>query len=205
MPSAQGSVGIQNNLDGPNPITIRLGKQGDTMSSELHSRYYEQTYRGNMFNVASQAGVVTSVGVNATYTGLVLANPITSNVNLVLNKCAAGQTVIETVVNAFGLAFGYNKTTNVTLSVSATPQSNLIGSGLSAKAVAATGATLPTAPLFGPVWGTNPTATTDASALIDLEGSIILIPGAYACWVTATAASPAAACWFSFSWEEVPL
>lgn len=205
MPANQGAVGIQNNPDSSNLVTARFGKQGDQLMSELHGRYYEQTYRGNMFSVASQAGATTTVGLATVYTGLVISNPIGSGVNLVLNKCSLSQTVIQAVVNNFGLAFGFNSSTNVTHTTPATPQSNVIGSGTLAKAKADVSATLPTAPLYGIYAADAATATTDApGGVIDLEGSVILLPGAYALWVS-SAASSAAAMWFSFQWEEVPV
>ena len=57
-----------------------------------------------------------------------------------------------------------------------------------------------------------PMLTSDASmgidngtgTVIDLEGSIILPPGGYACWVTPAQAS-VAGMWFSFNWIEVPI
>jgi hypothetical protein len=198
-------TGAQSTSDGA-IIQARAGKQGDTIVSELHGRYYETTYRGKGFNVASQAVATTTVGLATTYTGLCLANPTKSNVNLVLNKCTMMQSVIQsTQVEAFAIAYGFNSTTEVTLTVAATPQSNIIGSGAVSAAKAATSATLPTAPLYGTFLTNTATATQNAPGdWIDLEGSIILPPGAYACWVTPAQAS-VAGMWFSFSWEEVPL
>lgn len=199
-------TGVQNNQDGAAGIAVRGGKQGDLIVSELHGRYYENTYRKNGFGVASQAVATTTVGLATTYTGLALVNPLKSTVNLVLNKCTVMQSVIQaTQVEAFALAYGFNATTDVTLTTPATPQSNFIGSGLVSQAKAATSATLPTAPLYGDFVTNTPTATSNAAgAILDLEGSVILPPGAYACWVTPAQAS-VAGMWFSFSWEEVPL
>lgn len=199
-------VGPQNQSDGNVPAAVRAGRQGDLIVSELHGRYYESTYRGAGFSVAIQSVATTSVGLATTYTGLCLANPITSSVNLVLNKCSLMQSVIQaTQVEAYALAFGFNASTNVTLTAAATPQSNVIGSGAVPVAKAATSATLPTAPLYGVFVTSTPGATTDSgTGVIDLEGSVILKPGAYACWVTPAQAS-VAGLWFSFSWEEVPV
>ena len=197
--------GPQNTGDGGTGNPARGGRQGDIIVSELHGRYYEQTYRGNMFSVASQAVATTTVGLATTYTGLCLANPISSTVNLLLNKCTLMQSVIQaTQVEGYAIAFGSNKTTNVTLSTPATTQSNIIGSGYVSKAVAATSATLPTAPLYGGFLQNTAAASTNGpGAIIDFEGSIILPPGAYACFVTPTQAS-VAGLWFSFQWEENP-
>src|SRR5436305_9817182 len=87
--------------------TQRSGKQGDTVCSELHGRYYEQAYRGNIFHVGIQTVATTTVGLNATYTGLCLSNPVGSPVNLALLKCTMMQSVIQaTQIEAFAIAFG---------------------------------------------------------------------------------------------------
>lgn len=206
MPATQGAVGVQNNPDSSNLITARLGKQGDQLFSELHGRYYEQTYRGNVFNVASQVVATTSVGLATTYTGLCLSNPRNSGVNLVLNKCTMMQSVIQaTQIEAFAIAFGFNTSTDVTHTAAVVPQSALVGSGLTPLAKADSSATLPTAPLYGAFIGQTSTATAQPTqSTLDFEGSVILKPGSYACWVTPAQAS-VAGMWFSFSWEEVPI
>lgn len=200
---AQTLTGVQANADGSYP-TIRSGKQGDLIVSELHGRYYESTYRGKMFSVASQAVATTTVGLATTYTGLVLSNPVNSGINLIVNKCTTMQSVIQsTQPEAYGLAAGFNATTNVTHTTPATPQSNLVGSGLSALAKADVSATLPTAPLYLAFAAQTASATVNGTAgIIDLEGSVILAPGAYLLWVTPAQAS-VAGIWFSFQWEEV--
>jgi hypothetical protein len=201
----QNLVGVQLNSDGNTPFS-RAGKQGDTIVSELHGRYYEQAYRGNIFNVSIQSVATTTVGLATTYTGLALVNPTTSPVNLVLNKASIMQSVIQaTQVEAYAIAVGFNATTAVTLTAAATAQSCKVGSGAVPQAKAATSATLPTAPLYHTFVTNTTTATADSTVgVIDLEGSVILIPGAYACWVTPAQAS-VAGLWFSFQWEEVPV
>lgn len=199
-------VGAQNQSSDGVFTKARAGKQGEQIVSELHGRYYEQTYRGKMFYAATAALVTTTVGLNTTYTGLVLSNPITSTVNLALNKASLMQSVLQsTQVEAFAIATGYNGTTNVTHTTPVAPKSNLIGSGLTPVGLADVSATLPTAPLYTMFVTNTGTATADSTGLqvVDIEGSIILIPGAYALWVTPAQAS-VAGMWFSFQWEEVP-
>lgn len=201
----QGVVGTQSNSDGAT-ITGRYGKQGDQIASELHARYYEQTYRGNTFSASTQAVATTTVGLATTYTGLVISNPVGSSVNMVLTKASIMQSVIQsTQVEAYAIAVGYNASTNVTHTAALTPISNKIGSGLTAVGKADTSATLPTAPTYHTFVQNTSTATANGSgSVIDLEGSVILIPGAYALWVTPAQAS-VAGLWFSFQWEEVPV
>lgn len=206
MALSQGIVGVQNNSDGATPITQRFGQQGEGMVSELHGRYYEQTVRGNMFSASIQSVATTTVGLATTYTGLVVSNPITSAVNLVMNKASMMQSVIQSVqIEAYAIAAGFNSATNVTHTAALTVRSNKIGSGLVSVGLADTSATLPTAPFYHTFVNQTASATTQSAAgVIDFEGSLILPPGGYALWVTPAQAS-VAGLWFSFQWEEVPV
>jgi hypothetical protein len=176
------------------------------MVSELHGRRYEQTVRGNKFHVATQALVTTTVGLATTYTGLVLSNPITSVVNLELQRASWMQSVIQSVQpEAFALAVGFNSATNVTHTTPVAPKSSLIGSGLTGSGLADVSATLPTAPTYHSFVGDTPSATTDgAGGAFDIDGGIILKPGAYVAFVTPGQAS-VAGMWFGFEWDEVPI
>ncbi len=198
-------TGAQNVSDGAF-VYARGGKQGEQLASELHGRYYEQTYRGNMFSASTQALVTTTVGLATTYTGLVLSNPTTSTVNLVLNKASLMQSVIQaTQIEAYAIAIGYNASTNVTHTTPVAPKSNKVGSGISPVGLADVAATLPTAPTYHTFVTNTATAVANSpTGVIDLEGSVILMPGAYAAWVTPAQAS-VAGLWFSFQWEEVPV
>lgn len=199
-------VGTQNLSDNVNTIA-RGGKQGDAIVSELHGRYYEQTYRGKIFTAATQALVTTTVGLATTYTGLVICNPITSTVNLELITASLMQSVIQsTQIEAFAIATGSNSTTNVTHTTPVAVRSSLIGSGLSGIGVADVSATLPTAPFYDMFVTNTGTATANSTGVqvLDIAGQIILAPGAYALFVTPAQAS-VAGMWFGFKWAEVPI
>lgn len=187
---------------------MRGGKFGDLIVSELHGRYYEQVYNKNVFYAASQAVATTTVGLAVTYTGLCVSNPINSPVNLVLLKASMMQSVIQsTQPEAYALAYGYNATTNVTHTtpLAAFPAPAFIGSTVTSNAKADTSATLPTAPVYGDFLQNTSAATTNGpAAFVDLEGSVILPPGAYVAFVTPGQAS-VAGLWFSIKWEEVPV
>lgn len=188
-------------------LPVRSGGQGgDVIVSELHGAYYEQCYRGNVFNASLQAVGTTTVGLATTYTGLVISNPITSTVNMVLLQGSVMQSVIQSVqIEAFAIAVGNNSTTNVTHTAALTPRQSLVGGTATPQGLADTSATLPTAPFYHTFVSQTSTATADGNAaFIDLKGSIILRPGAYALWVTPAQAS-VAGMWFSFVWEEVPV
>src|SRR5260221_10751324 len=92
----QGSVGPTLEQDGVVPAGgIRQGRLGDAIVSELHGRFYEQTFRGNVFSTSAN---ITALSANtivsatgATGTPIVgVWNPSTSPVNLVILQAAAG-------------------------------------------------------------------------------------------------------------------
>lgn len=198
-------TGPQNASDSTQ-IKARGGRQGEQLISELHGRYYEQTFRGNMFSASIQAVATSTAGLALTYTGLVISNPVTSTVNAVINKVSVMQSVIQSAQpEAYAIAVGFNGTTNVTHSAALATRSNLVGSGKTSVVLADTSAVLPTAPFYHTFVHNTGTATANGTgSVIDLEGSVILIPGAYALWVSPAQAS-VAGLWFSFSWEEVPV
>lgn len=183
----------------------RGGAGADGIVSELHGRYYQTTKDGAMFSASIQAVATTTVGLATTYTGLCVSNPITSTIDMVLNKVSVMQSVLQaTQVEAYAIACGFNVATNVTHTTPLTVRSKLIGSGIVGQGLADISATLPTAPFYDTFITNTGTATADSTGalVVDLEGSIILPPGGYALWVTPAQAS-VAGLWFSFSWEEV--
>ena len=185
---------------------LRAGRLAELIVQELHGRYYESAYNKAIFTAASQAAATTTVGLATTYTGLCVSNSINSPVNLAINKCSFMQSVIQaTQPEAFALAVGFNASTNVTHTTPGTPQSSVIGSGITANAKVDIAATLPTAPTYYAFVQNTPAATTNgAGGIIDLEGSLIIPPGGYILWATPAQAS-VAGMWFSIQWEEIPL
>ena len=109
----EGEVGPEVANDG-SVVTVRLGKQGEQVVTELQPRYYLNAYRGNSFMAANVASQAVSVGLATTYTGLCLYNPAGSGVNLVLNKVTAAFPVAPAAALAVGIMVGYNASTNVT-------------------------------------------------------------------------------------------
>ena len=183
---------------------LRSGTLNDLIVSELHGRYYEATKQQAMFS-GSITGVTTTVGLNTTYTGLCLSNPVGSGKNLILNKAGFAFTVVFPAVAAIGLMTGYNSSTNVTHTTPVTPRSQLFGLGATGVGLLDTSATLPTAPTLNLIIGAGLTGATTTvpyiPGVIDLEGSIILTPGAYCAFYTSAVSGTAGAS-FSFQWEE---
>ncbi len=209
MPSTliQGQVGPQFVTDGTEP-TIRMGKTAEQIIQQLHGRYYEAVYRRTMFNGAI-TGQVTTVGLATTYTGLCLSNPVGSPVNLVLDKVGFAFIVAFAAGSAVGLMTGYSAGTNVTHTTPVTPRSQFYTGGGGGYGLLDSAATLPVAPTVNTILASGLTGAITTTpfvpnGLVDLEGSIILPPGAY-CAIYTSTASGAAAGAFSFTWEEVPV
>jgi hypothetical protein len=204
MPNSQGVVGVQNNPDSSNPITVRLGKQGDQIASELHGRYYEQTYRQNVFSVQG-AATTTTAGTAATFTGLAVGNPVGSGVNLVINKITITQAAALTASTNIGIMYGPVLAAPITASL--TTINNHFAGGAASKAVATAGQTI-TAPttwilLSGSGSGAMTVPLLVASVVTDLEGSLIIPPGYFLASYTSAASTTALL--FYFQWEEVPI
>jgi hypothetical protein len=201
-------AGEQNNSDSQ-PFVARGGKQGEQLASELHGRYYEQTYRDHVFS-GSIVGQVTTVGTNTTYTGLCLSNPISSTKNLVVLSAGYSFIVAFSAAAHIGLMTGYNVATNVTHTTAVTVRSQRFTGTTATNAVGLldSAATLPTTPTVNLILGSGLTGAITTTphigpTIFDVAGQLILAPGAYCAFYTSTASGTAGGA-FSFSWEEVP-
>ena len=188
-------------------VNLRQGQLGELVINELHGRYYETAYRRALFTGTSTAGTVTTVALATTYTGFVLANPVQSPVNLVINKVGVAFLVAFAAASTVGIMTGQSFTALSSLATNAAVKSAFVGAP-AGNGVVYSGATLPIAPTLHTVLYTGLTGaiTTTPGFLnqVDIEGSIILPPGGFAAIYTSTA-SGAASLWASMQWEEVPL
>lgn len=193
-------VSVQNNSDG-DVVKARGGKQGDQIVSELHGRYYEQTYRGNMYGIAGALTTTTAAGA-ATFTGLIVGNPVGSGVNLAVGKCYVSQGAALTAATMIGIMYGANTTTDTLTTIR-----NRNPLGPASKAVANAGQTITAMTAFIPFAGSGSGAITVPLGIAgfgyDFEGSLIIPPG-YA-FASYTSLATTTALLFTFSWEEVPI
>ena len=176
--------------------------------TDVLPRYAEMTSQGRVFYAATQAVATLTVGLATTYTGLCVSNPVGNNYDLILMKASFMQSVIQaTQVEAYAIATGWHASTNVTHTAAASVYSAYVNNAPatnSSTAKADTQATLPTAPVYTHFMHNTGTATANGTGITnDLEGSIILGPGAYAV-ITAPAQASVAGIWFSLSWMELP-
>jgi hypothetical protein len=185
-------------------IPVRGGQLGDAIVSELHGRYYEQTYRKNMFFAYIYAKVVTSLSTTAT--GLILVNPANSLVNLVLNKIFVHVQATSASALGIGLAYALGQTTNP--GTAATALGNCFLNGPASQGQPGSACTMTNTPVeFIPILhNTAAIATTGEDVeVVDLEGSVIVPPGVAVLLNADGGASASASVTASFQWEEVPL
>ena len=182
---------------------LKQGWFGEIGVSEVMPPLSEFGIRGQIFNAAI-SGVTSSVGLNTTYTGLILCNPQGSNRLLIPLYIGFGQSVINAAVNAFGILAGFNAATAVTHTTPVTPTAAYLG-GSAGVGLVDSAATLPTAPTWRTFFASTPTATTNPSgAEIECKGRWTVPPGGY--WgFGAVAASPASALHIGMTWAEVIL
>jgi hypothetical protein len=204
----QGQVGPVASTTSLSPgvqATVRMDNLGGLSASQLLPRYYETTYRRQMYTIANQTGVTTSAALTTTYVGLCLANPTSSTVNAVITKAAYAFTVAPAAAVAVGLMTGTGATISTNL---VTARNRFVGS-VGAQVLASTSLTLPGTPVLETILGTVltgaiTTQSQQAPTIVDLEGSLILPPGAFVAFYTSTA-SGASGFLGSFQWVEVPL
>ena len=198
-----GQVGPQRISDGVSTQPLRQGKDSQVVVDELHGRYLEQGYRGNIFSGANQAAQAISVALATTYTGLLLYNPIGSGKILVPTKVKFALSVAPAAIASIGLIGGFAATGGVTAQT--TPvgvQSSQIGN--LSKGV---GITLSAATIVTPTWimqlvdGFTAAALPAPSIPNEMDGSIQVLPGAFIAVGALTAVTGLG----SIFWEEIPL
>lgn len=192
----------QQNASANASIKARGGRQGDTIVSELHGRYYEQTVNGNMFGITGGLTTTTAAGA-ATFTGLLVGNPASSGVNLAVNKVSVLQGAALTAETDIGIMYGPS-TATITASLTTIFNRNLAGAA--SKCVATAGQTITAPTAFIVFAGSGSGAITVPGLMpvvgLDFEGSLVIPPGyffaSYTSRVTTTALI------FCFAWEEIP-
>lgn len=180
----------------------RAGQLADLIVSQLHGRKYEGAYRGNRFSVANQAAVTTTAALATTFTGLVVGNPSTSPVNLVIEHFASSQFAVG-AAGAIGVMGGAS-TTAITGTL--TVQNRKMGGG-AGYGVASAGQTIGTPVLLDVFGSIGSLATTgygtQQGIYVDLDGSLIVPPGYFVASYTTVVTTSALI--FKFGWEEVPV
>lgn len=221
MPTIQGNVGVQNQSDGAQNVISRFGRQGDQMTSLLHGRFYEQTYRGNIFangTVALVALSANTISLTATTTPILgVYNPYGSGVNLVILQAALSSGVNNTAAVGPGAFVWATSTGNTVISTGSTPFSRLLGgtaargkglagvalTGLTNNLVVAHASDFPS-PNVITTTAIPTTATTPMISMSSqVDGSIIVPPGGVLALLN-TVSTTTISVYGRLVWEEVP-
>lgn len=179
----------------------RGGPTGQAIVSNLGGRYAQSALDGTLFWGANQAAATWSVALATTYTGLCLSNPAGSSKTLVLLKVGFALSAAPAAIASIGLISGFLSTGITAHTTALVPASSVIGGGLNPVGKIDAAATL----VGSPAWMTQLMGGFTAAALpatspalIDLEGSVIVPPGAY----VAIGALTAVVGYASMMWEE---
>lgn len=178
-------------------------RDGATVIASATGKYTEAVRAGRVFVAANQAAVALTAAMATTYTGFVLGNPTVSEVDLILLRFGFTFTVaVPTAATNIGLMTG----SGASLTGAITARNRFVG-GAAAVGLVDDACTLPGTPVLEQVFcaaGTGATTVPLAGSVteIDLDGSLILPPGAFVA-VYSFAANTACAI-FSMIWEECP-
>lgn len=207
MATSNGKTGPLTLADGAESV-LRTGKGGELVVTELHGRYYEQAYRGNMFY--STCTAKTLVAANTTYTGHLIwngSNQTGTGVNLVLNKIMIGVSVTSASMTGIALGQSYQPAAPTGLTAATAVGNCKIGGaaaqGLSYAAATITNAGTNICPIFHNTAAIN-TVGVD-QVYVDLEGAVVIPPGYIVQLLALGAASAASAVTSAIFWEEVPV
>jgi hypothetical protein len=222
MSLLQSVVGPQTVQDGAT-VNLRTSKGGDLIVSELHGRFYEQNYRGNLYGNAINALTALSantITLTATTTPILgVWNPLSSGVNLVILQAALAAGINNTAATGPGAFVWATSTGNAAISTGSVPfnHKTLTAAGSQAKGmafIALTGLTnnlvvqegsdfpVPTIITTTAVPTTVQTPTTPFVSNID--GAFIVPPGGVLALLN-TVSTTTISVGGRLMWEEVPV
>lgn len=198
-------VGVQANADGADGA-LRMGKQGDLLTSNLHPRYAEATIRRNTF-FNDAPGVAMSAPATAAI-GNIVWNPPDSGVVLALTKWFVANTVTDANAMAFQLGYSVQATVPTTTSASVCGPCYLsaLGSG-GGKAKGYGIATITTAATPMCMLGHIEAAVVGTGEDLiqgDFEGHIVVPPG-FLVHLMCVVAAGTAGVYSTLMWEEIPI
>ena len=174
---------------------------GEVILSGEYGELYEFAKRGSVYSACNQAVVSTTAGLATTFTGLAVANPAGSGVNLVMRGFRCAQ-VAAGVAGAVGLMTGSGAAAGALVTRNAK-----VGGAASPATTASAGATIATPVLERVLGSLGSVATTgyglQAGLVFDLQGAIIVPPGFYI--ASYTTAATTSALIFSLVWIEVAI
>ena len=196
--------------DGAQPA-LRMGKTGEAIVTELHGKYFEQSYRGALFVATQPAAVLLSTsGVAAA--SFVIANPVGSGKIVSLDRFAMVLATFPTtpVAGAYVLAINNNPLAAVVTGTPVVPTPGMIGSAAQSVAKVFSSATLPAVPTIHRVVATKGLGASTTLAffgplLIEFDGTCLLLPGTSLALQQVVADATNATAIATMVWEELPL
>jgi hypothetical protein len=211
----QGQVGpssTQSVSPGATPA-VRQGQLGDVIVSELHGRYYEQAYRGNLFtlSVSTAAAITAYVGAAGGTPMLAVYNPVSSGKNIVPIQVGYNNVVAASGAGTVSFALWFGPTAVITQATLTNPVNNatLNRTGSVTQCFTNVALTSSTAltnayPVGFYYWATAAGVIQTDRNLSDINGSIIVPPGTMI--ALGGSAALTSATWIgSLTWEEVPI
>ena len=212
-------VGATLQGDGVNNAAPRQCKTGEQAVSQTHGKYYEATHRQNVYSATNGATGALSGTALGTSPPILLYNPVGSGRRLKIMKVSAGY--ISGTLGAgtlFHCGFTINgpvgSQSNVAPAVGSgaviTPVNMDLGGANNSVAVAFALGTLNANPVpLYPLATLNAmlatTATNPSEIWEDVDGNIVLEPGAGWCLEAVAAAGTSPLISAAVIWEEVPI
>lgn len=191
-----------------NSVGLPSGLAGENVMSELLPRYSSLTKLGKVFTARSALQTLSLAGT--AMTGLILWNssPAGSGVDLHLLKCSGDVAATSATMTGIALAYGKGQPSAPTTATLATSTASDYIGGNVGSGIAYSVGTVVTAPIaqFDVMHNTAAIASTgeDTGFLVDFEGSIIVPPQQFVCFVALGAASAASAVNLCLKWAELP-
>jgi hypothetical protein len=206
----QGRVGDISVGDGATPA-LRLGRDGNLIMSELHGRYFEQSFRGNLFVACQTAGVTIAI-VAGTAPSFSLFNPASSGVYLSVVRWEMVLTVAAAtpVIGAYMLTVNTNPIAAATTGTAVVPTPGIIGGTSAARGRPLTSATLPANPtlyrtLAQHYTGAITTIPNMPAFGIDFDGTALIAPGCTMSVGQLNVDTTNASGLCAVIWEEIPV
>lgn len=206
----QGQVGPSLVNDGSHSL-FRLGKTAEQIVTELHGKYYESAYRGNLF-VATQTAGVLMIVASGTTSSWSLYNPASSGKYLSLIRADLLITVTPgtPVIGGYVLTVNTNPVASPTTGTAVTPIPGIIGSTPAAVGRPLTSSTLPVAPTLYRTLGQKYTGAVTtipqmAALGLDFDGTALLAPGCTISMHVHLNDTTNASGLGTWVWEEVPI
>lgn len=205
-----GQVGPSVLADGVN-APARQGKGGELIVTELHGKYYEQSYRGNVFVATQTAGVILST-VAGTAASFSLYNPANSGKYLSLIRWDTVLTVAAgtPVIGAYMLAVNTNPIAAAVTGTAVVPTPGIVGGTANAVGRPLTSATLPANPTLyrafvNHLTGAITTLPNMPGFFLEFDGTCLIAPGCAISIGQLNVDTTNASALNSVIWEEVAI